>query len=85
MTLKYCWQSEVFKNNDWKNNLKPTKNLKVLELNFQQFNESLNKHYRRILDNIKHAFIVFKKSNKLILSKDVYYHQYCSMYKYKAH
>ena len=41
---------------------------KVFELNF---NDSLNKHYRTVLDNIKYDFVVFKKRNKVLLSKKI--------------
>ena len=38
---------------------------KIVEINF---NDSLNKHYGTVLDNIKHVFILFKKRNKVILN-----------------
>ena len=39
---------------------------KAFEINF---NNSLNKYYGEVLDNIKHVLIMFKKVNTVILNK----------------
>ena len=63
-TSKYCWQSELKKINDYtarEDNLKTFK--KVFKKRFSNhlwyFNDSLNKHYEPVLENIKHVFIKY--------------------------